>query len=890
MNPTERQELTKVYAPQDIENKWYEIWIKDNLFHAEPSSSKKPYCIVIPPPNITGSLHLGHALDNTIQDILIRGKRMQGFEALWIPGTDHAGIATQNVVEKDLAKEKLSRHELGRKSFVERVWKWKEEYGSTIINQLKRLGVSCDWSRLRFTLDEQCSKAVREAFMRLYRKGRIYKGQRIINWCPRCLTALSDLEVKHEEHPSRLYYLRYPGSDGPWGITIATTRPETIIADTAVCVHPDDERYRHLIGKKVLLPLVGRSLPVISDTAVDPKFGTGALKITPAHDPVDFEIGKRHDLPAIVAMDEKGIMNEEAGRYRSLDRLVCREKILVDLREGGYLEKEEEYLHGVGHCYRCHTVIEPCLSLQWFVSMKELAEPAIAAVKEGKVRFIPEKYLKTYLYWMENIRDWCISRQLWWGHRIPVWTCTECGYMDAFLENPEGCPTCHSPRMAQEEDVLDTWFSSGLWPISTMGWPEETADLRYFYPTSVLVTGRDIIFLWVARMIMMGLEFNGDVPFNDVYIHATILDKNGRIMSKSKGTGVDPLVLIDRYGADATRFALVYLTSQGQDIRFSEARFEMSRNFTNKIWNAARFCLTYLPAGMQVPEKWSSLELSRSDRWIVSRLNRVILKVTEAFDNYAFDIMSIALYDFFWDDFCDWYIESVKPILQDESRKKEHICIQAVIAFTFNKFLRLLHPLMPFITEELWHLFNADGESISRLSWPSSKSSMVDLKNEEEFESLFAIIKGIRSLRNDLGLPPRKKTKVLIHTEHSGFRSLLIEEGELVRNLGALSELMVVAEKEKPPERALSTVVETHQIFIPIEEVEDITRLIERMEKELGTVETELEAIRRKFSNEAFVKNAPQHIIDAEKAREQASLTHHKKLELHLEVLKRSLH
>jgi valyl-tRNA synthetase len=889
LNQTDRPELAKVYSPKEAESRWYEKWIKDEIFRADSSSSKKNYSIVIPPPNITGSLHLGHALDNTIQDILIRGKRMQGYEALWIPGTDHAGIATQNVVEKELAKERVTRHDLGRQNFIERVWKWKEEYGGTIINQLRRLGVSCDWSRLRFTLDGQCSKAVREAFVRLYRKGMIYKGQRIINWCTRCLTALSDLEVEHEEHPSSLYYLKYPGFDGAWSITIATTRPETILADTAVCVHPDDERYSRLIGKEVVLPIVGRRLPVISDEAVDPKFGTGALKITPGHDPVDFEIGGRHNLPVIVAMDEHGIMNSEAGNYRSMDRMACREKILADLKEGGYLEKEEEYVHGVGHCYRCHTIIEPYLSLQWFVSMHDLAEPAIEAVKEGKVRFIPEKYSRTYLYWMENIRDWCISRQLWWGHRIPVWTCTECGKVDAFLQDPLKCPACQSPKLAQEEDVLDTWFSSGLWPISTMGWPDDTADLRYFYPTNVLVTARDIIFLWVARMIMMGLEFKGEVPFGDVYIHATILDKDGRRMSKSKGTGVDPLVLIDRYGADATRFALVYMTSQGQDIRFSEARFEMSRNFANKIWNAARFCLSHMPGGMSIPDSWSSLKLSRADRWIMSRLNRVIQKVTEAFDSYAFDIMSIALYDFFWDDFCDWYIEIVKPIVQDESRKKERAAIEAVFAFVFTKFLRLLHPLMPFLTEELWHIFDSGSGTISMLQWPSPKSSMIDPVNEEDLESLFAIIRGIRSLRSDLGLPPRKKAKVFIHAGNDGFLTLLQQERELLANLAALSEMALVTDRKEVPERALSTVVDSHQIFISLEELDDITHLIERMEKELGAVEKDLESVRKKFSNEAFVRNAPEHIIEGEKAREQASLTHHKKLEQHLDVLRQSL-
>jgi valyl-tRNA synthetase len=880
--------LNKVFKPQEIEQKWYQEWIGKGIFHANNSSKKKPYCIVIPPPNITGSLHLGHALDNTIQDILIRGRRMQGFEALWIPGTDHAGIATQNVVEKELAKERKTRNDLGREEFTKRVWKWKEEYGSTIIMQLKRLGVSCDWERERFTLDPGCSKAVREAFVRLYGKKLIYRGQRIINWCPRCLTALSDLEVEHKELRSKLWHLHYRAPEGGNGIIIATTRPETILADTAVCVHPEDERYKALIGKEVILPVVGRKLPVISDKAVDPSFGTGALKITPAHDPVDFDIGQAHGLPMPVVINEKGIMNNEAGRYEGMDRFRCREAILEDLKTGEFLVREEDYIHSVGHCYRCHTVIEPHLSYQWFVRMKDLAEPGIAAVKEGRVKFVPEKYEKNYLYWMENIRDWCISRQLWWGHRIPVWSCESCGHVDAYNQDPAECPKCRG-TLIQEQDVLDTWFSSGLWPISTMGWPEETADLNYFYPTDVLVTARDIIFLWVARMIMMGLEFRNEVPFHDVYIHATILDKDGRRMSKSKGTGVDPLVLIDKYGADVTRFGLIYLTSQGQDIKFSEARFEMSRNFANKIWNAARFCLSHISEQTMGSGHWHDYDLCLADRWILSRINNIISLVTKAFKVYSFDTMSISLYDFFWDEFCDWYIEIVKPVLSEpgESRAKEKIL--KIVDYIFSAFLRLLHPIMPFITEELWHLFPNHHRSISVEDWPDPSSMLIDDNAERQAQAIFDVVRGIRSLRSEMNMPPKKETKVFIHTESAESEKLFNDEKRVINDLAVLSEIHIERDKEKMPHKAVSTIVNGNQIFIPLEELEDIDKLTARMERELQSAKSDLEACRRKLQNEAFINNAPESIIETEKNRELAGKSHVMKLEKHLENLKKNI-
>ncbi|MDQ7822623.1 MAG: valine--tRNA ligase [Candidatus Eremiobacteraeota bacterium] len=878
--------LEKVYQPADVENRWYEKWVSDNLFRADSSSRKKPYSIVIPPPNITGSLHLGHALDNTIQDILIRGKKMMGFEALWIPGTDHAGIATQNKVEKQLASEKLTRYDLGREEFVKRVWKWKDEYGSTIIMQLKRLGVSCDWTRERFTLDEVCSRAVREAFVRLYQKGLIYKGQRLINWCPRCLTALSDLEVEHEEKASKLYYLRYNAPEGSQGVVIATTRPETILADTAVCVHPEDERYHALAGKEVVLPLVGRKLPVISDRAVDPAFGTGALKITPAHDPVDFEVGQAHGLPLIVVINEKGIMNEEAGgAYEGLDRFRCREKILEDLEGGGFIEKIEDYTHSVGHCYRCHTVIEPYLSWQWFVKMKELAAPAIEAEKQGRVRFIPEKYSAIYRYWMENIRDWCISRQLWWGHRIPVWTCSDCSHRDAFLSDPVECPSCHGHRLEQETDVLDTWFSSGLWPLSTMGWPQETDDLKFFYPTNVLVTARDIIFLWVARMIMMGLEFRGEVPFRDVYIHATILGKDRRRMSKSLGTGVDPLELIDKYGTDATRFGLIYMTSQGQDIVYTDERIQMSRNFANKIWNAARFCLSHYPESLP-SKKPGDFSLSLADRWILSRMNKVVASAGEAFEGYSFDAISMMLYDFFWDDFCDWYIEIVKPLLNEGAAEIERERIVTIFDYVFSRFLRLLHPLMPFITEELWSLFPGREGSISCASWPDADGALIDEGAEKNITMLFDAVRGIRSLRSDVALPPRKKTVIYLHTDSGECARLFDAERALIENLGVLEKLVIVDAREKLPGKAVTTIVDVHQIVLPGEEIDDIAKQIERMEKEAEKVGRDLEGVRRKLANEAFVKNAPEHVVDAEKAREALAMGQREKLMERLAMLK----
>lgn len=860
------KELSKVYQPGEVEAKWYDEWMRANNFTAKPDPSRKPFCIVIPPPNITGSLHMGHALDNTIQDLLIRWKRMEGFASLWIPGTDHAGIATQTVVEKELLKEKKTRHDLGRDEFVRKVWKWRDEYGRTIVQQLKRLGASADWSRERFTLDEQCSKSVKEAFIRLYRKGWIYRGKYIINWCPRCLTALSDLEVEHEDIEGKLYYVKYPFAKGRGGITIATTRPETILADTAVAVNPDDNRYKKYIGKEVTVPLAGRKVPVIADPEVKTDFGTGALKITPAHDPVDFEIGRRHNLPAISVLDSRGKMNEEAGPYAGMDRDKCRKVFTEDLRKGGFLIKEEEYLHAVGHCYRCNTVIEPYLSDQWFVKMKGLAEPAIKAVKDERVRFIPERYTGTYLYWMENIRDWCISRQLWWGHRIPVWNCGNCSFEDAYVENPDKCPKCGSHQFIQDSDVLDTWFSSALWPFSTMGWPDDTEDLKYFYPTSVLVTARDIIFLWVARMIMMGLEFMKDVPFRKVYIHATILDKEGRRMSKSKGTGIDPLELFNKYGTDATRFALAFMTAQGQDIKFSEEKMEMARNFANKIWNASRFVMRNMES-LPAAKPWKEYTLNNIDRWILSGITKTIEKVTKSLEEYDIAKATSALYDFFWDDFCDWYIEMVKPVFFGEDNKEKEK-IRKILLFVLENFYKLLHPFMPFITEELWHNLPGKNKNLIVESWPLPDASLFDEKSENEVNFIRDVIRGIRNLRSEINIQPQAETEAEIFAENTVSVKILKEAESIIKSLARINPLWIKESAADKPRHALTCRVGDTEVFLPLIG-EKLVKELERLRKETVRINRDIESLGSKLKDEMFITKAPPAIVEKEKARFQ---------------------
>ena len=865
-------ELEKVYKPESVEEKWYKLWEDNKKFASKVNPDKEPYCIVIPPPNVTGSLHMGHALDNTIQDIMIRLKRMQGFEALWVPGVDHAGIATQKVVEKDLLKEGIKRQELGREKFLERVWKWKEEYGGTIVNQLKRMGCSCDWDRQRFTMDEGLCKAVREEFVSLYDEGKIYRGKRIINWCPKCSTALSDLEVEHEDVKGKFYHLRYPYETGEGGLTIATTRPETILADTAVAVNPEDPRYKDKIGKNVILPLVGRKLPIIADEVVEIDFGTGALKITPAHDLNDYEVGQRHNLPSIVCMDEKAVMNEEAGKYQGMDRFECRKAILKDLEEGGFLVKVDDYDMGVGTCYRCHNVIEPYLSEQWFVDMKALAQPAIEKVKDGTTKFHPDRFARTYLDWLENIRDWCISRELWWGHRVPVWVCQDCGNEAAFRIDPDKCNKCGSKNFIQEDFVLDTWFSSGLWPFSTLGWPDKTPELEYYYPTNVLVTARDIIFLWVARMMMMGLHFMGEVPFGDVCIHATILNKEGRRMSKSLGTGIDPLVIFDKFGVDATRFGLIAMTEQGQDIRFSEERIENSRNFGNKIWNASRYLLSKLPSS-HLNHEAGEFELPLWDRWILSKLNRLTAEVTEQYENYQLDLASKNLYQFFWDSFCDWYIEITKPILYGEDEKAQERSLW-ILETVMDRFLRLLHPIMPFLTEEIWGFLplNRGSEDepekmLITTAWPTADKSLINDEAEKEFELLIEVIRALRNMRAEVNLTPKQEASFTIEAANETDRKILEKNSHILSHLSIAGSLEVLPVSDKAHKRSLSARVGEIDLYMPLEGLIDVSKELERLLKEKEKQDKMVASLEKKCSNPGFLAKANPEVVEKEKKR-----------------------
>jgi len=851
-----------------VEGRIYQKWLEEDSFKPQMVPGMPSFVIVIPPPNITGSLHMGHALDNTIQDLLIRFKRMQGFSALWIPGYDHAGIATQRVVEKELLKEGKTRWDLGRAEFEKKVWAWKEKYGNTIVGQLKKLGCSCDWHRERFTMDEGYSKAVREAFVRLYDEGLIYRGHRIINWCPVCLTALSDLELEHKEVPGHLYYLNYPlAGEEEGGVVIATTRPETILADTAVAVNPEDKRYRQLIGKKVLLPLLNRELPVIADPYVDMEFGTGALKITPAHDPNDFAIGEKYGLKTIVVLDEKAKMNENAGEYQGLSREEARKKIVTDLKAAGYLVKIEDHLHAVGHCYRCGTAVEPYLSWQWFMKMEPLAAPAIEAMKDEKVRFIPERFNRVYLNWMENLKDWCISRQLWWGHRIPVWTCGECGFSGAFREEPAQCPQCgKTGALKQEEDVLDTWFSSALWPFATLGWPEETPDLKRFYPTSVLVTARDIIFLWVSRMIMSGLKFMGEVPFSDVCIHSTILTATGQRMSKSLGTGVDPLALFDKYGTDATRFGLITQTEQGQDIKYSEEKLANARNFMNKIWNAFRFCGAFLE-DYRPKEKadFAAYSLTIQDRWILSLLNRTVKEVTEDYRNYNFWQAARALYHFFWDNFCDWYLEIVKPALYEGGADLEKH--QAILVYVLENFFKLAHPLIPFITEELWSFLpGGQGEALITSSWPQVDESLFDEAAESEMDFRMQLIKTVRNLRSEISLPPQKQVEIFYETDSEKELSGIGEAEPMLKKLAGVENLERVTDTEARLKVALSGLVGSLRVYLPLD-ASELQKEVERLEKGLEETLEELEASGKRLRNPQFFEKAKPEIVSREKER-----------------------
>ena len=854
-----------VYNPHQVEEKWYEFWEKKGLFRPKEGSSKPPFSIVIPPPNVTGSLHMGHALNNTLQDILTRYKRMDGFNALWLPGTDHAGIATQNVVEKQLAEEGTSRHKMGRESFIERVWKWKQQYGGQIIRQLKKMGSSCDWSRERFTMDEGLSQAVKEVFVRLYRDGLIYRGDYIINWCPRCQTALSDLEVEHAQEQGHWYYLKYPVEEGTEHLVVATTRPETMLGDTAVAVHPEDPRYLKYIGRSVILPLMNRRIPVIADGYVDKEFGTGALKVTPAHDPADFEIGRRHNLEVIRVIDDAGNMNEKAGKYAGQSRFHCRKEVVEDLRRQNLLVKIEPFPHNVGHCYRCKAVVEPTVSKQWFVRAEPLARPAIQAVKEGRTRIIPTGWEKTYFEWMENIRDWCISRQIWWGHRIPAWYCQDCGEITVSAQGVEKCGACGSARVEQEKDVLDTWFSSALWPFSTLGWPKQTEDLKVFYPTSVLVTGFDILFFWVARMMMMGLKFMGDVPFRDVYIHALVRDAEGQKMSKSKGNVVDPLLVIEQYGTDAFRFTLAAFAAQGRDVRLSEERLAGYRNFANKIWNASRFTLTNLE-GFDPAAPAGQAEPTLADRWILSRVNKAVADVRRGLADYKFNEAASAVYQFLWHEFCDWYIELVKPRLYQEENPGQKWLAQKILAQVLDISLRLLHPFMPFITEEIWQNLPGNRGSIMVAEFPKVAEKEVFPEAEADMGLVMNVIGAVRNLRSELNIPPAKKVELILHAGEERIRNLVEGNRLYIENLARTAALAVLPGGEKPKGSA-TAIVEAVEVFLPLKGIIDLEEEEKRIQRELKKIGEDLSRTNLKLHNRDFLERAKAEAVAKEKEK-----------------------
>lgn len=861
-----RTNMPTAYNPADVEEKWYAFWEENKFFHAGVRPDRNPFCIVMPPPNVTGQLHMGHALDNTLQDILTRWRRMQGYNALWLPGTDHAGIATQAKVEEQLAREGLSRHQLGREKFLDRVWEWKEKYGGTITNQLRRLGASCDWDRERFTMDEGCSEAVLEVFLRLFEKGLIYRDYYITNWCPRCQTTISDIEVEHLDKPGHFYYIKYPVKDSDEYIPIATTRPETMLGDVAVAVHPEDGRYRHLVGRTLILPVAGREIPVIEDEYVDPEFGTGAVKITPAHDSNDFEVGNRHGLPQVQVIDRNAVMTGEAGKYKGLDRWECRKRLVRELDALGYLIRVDDHTHAIGHCYRCSTVIEPMLSKQWFVRMKPLAEPAIRAARDGRLVFVPERFTRIYLNWMENIRDWCISRQLWWGHRIPVWYCGDCGEMITSRTAPDKCSSCSGTRLEQDPDVLDTWFSSALWPFSTLGWPGKTLDLAYFYPTSVLVTGRDIIFFWVARMIFSGLEFMDDVPFREVFIHGLVLDALGRKMSKSLGNGVDPIDVIESHGADSLRFMLVTGNTPGNDLRFHFERLEGARNFANKIWNASRFVIMNLYDYENGPEPDRD-RLTLADRWIYSRYQSVAREVTENMENYELGEAARILYEFIWNEFCDWYIELTKPRLYGND-PRDRSTAQYVLADVLRGTLELLHPFMPFITEEIWQRLPLHkGRTIMRAAWPVPRAENNDPRAEQEMELLMEIIRAIRHIRSEINVPPGKKAEVLLEIPDGKTRDLVLRWSGYIESLATAKAQIREALSEKP-DQAAHAVARGAEIYVPLKGLIDVNQETARLKKELDLIGKDLSRVKGKLANEGFLSKAPREVIEKEQARE----------------------
>ncbi|OEH84204.1 valine--tRNA ligase [Desulfuribacillus stibiiarsenatis] len=854
------------YNPKEIEEKTYQFWLDGKYFEANNESDKEPFTIVIPPPNVTANLHIGHALNNTLQDILIRWKRMQGYDALWLPGTDHAGIATQNRVENMLSQEGKSRYDVGREAFLEKTWEWKNKYGDIIINQLKKMGCSCDWSRERFTMDEGCSKAVREVFVRLYEKGLLYRGNYIVNWCPRCETTLSDIEVEHEDKQGSLTHIRYPVEDGSGFITVATTRPETMLGDVAVAVHPEDDRYKHLIGKNLILPLVDRKIPVIADEYVDKEFGSGAVKITPAHDPNDFEIGVRHKLTPITVMDEQGKMNHHAGKFSGLDRYDARKQVIAELKSLDLLDKVEDHNHAVGHCYRCSTVIEPYLSDQWFVKMQPLAEPAIDVVKNGDVRFVPERFTKIYLHWMENTRDWCVSRQLWWGHRIPAWYCQDCGEVIVSKETPTTCPKCSSFKLNQDEDVLDTWFSSALWPFSTLGWPDQTEDLKKYYPTDVLITGYDIIYFWVARMIFSGLEFMEQKPFSDVVITGLVRDAEGRKMSKSLGNGVDPLEVIENYGADAMRFMLATGTAPGNDQRFHWDKVESARNFANKMWNASRFVmmnlgdLTYEQVSLEGP-------LSTSDQWILHRLNETVEDFNRLLGKYEFGEAGRVLYDFIWSDYCDWYIELAKLTLNGEDVAAKHTT-KSVLCYVLDQILKLLHPYMPYITEEIWQHIPHQGKALVVAPFPEFKQELVFKQGAEEMAILMDTIRNVRNIRAEMNVPFSRKITLLLKPNSASYLQVFETGKGYIQGL-CNTESLTIRQDIEVPEKAMTAVTSGGQVFIPLEGLIDTSKEIARLEKEMEKLQFEVDRLQKKLGNEQFVAKAPAHVLEQEKEKEQ---------------------
>jgi len=857
------QELPKVYEPQQVEAKIYKMWEEGGFFRPGTDRSKKPFTIVMPPPNVTGQLHMGHAMDATLQDTLIRFKRMQGYNALWLPGVDHAGIATQIKVEEELRNnEGLSRYDLGREKFLERVWDWKHKYGNRIVEQQKKLGASCDWERARFTMDEGCSAAVREVFVSLYEKNLIYKGRRIINWCPHCVTALSDAEVEYVDKPGHLWHIRYPFADGTGEVVVATTRPETMLGDTGVCVNPNDERYKDIVGKTVILPLVNKEIPVVADDYAEMEFGTGCVKMTPAHDPNDFEVGLRHNLEVIRVLDDNGVVNELGGKYEGLDRYEARRQIVKDLEEGGYLVRIEDHAHNVGTCYRCHNDVEPIISAQWFVKMKPLAEEAIRVVKEGETKFVPDRFSKTYMNWMENVRDWCISRQLWWGHQIPAWTCAECGHITVSRVDATECEHCHSKNITREEDVLDTWFSSALWPFETLGWPEKTEDLDYFYPTDVLVTGYDIIFFWVARMIFSGCEHTGKTPFHTVLIHGPVRDDKGRKMSKSLGNGIDPLEMIEKFGCDALRMNMVMGNSPGNDMRFYVERCEAMRNFANKLWNASRYVLMNLKEGAvnALPEEKA---LTNADKWVLSKLNTLIAEVTDNMERYELGVAIQKVYDFLWDTYCDWYIELTKARLYSDDEAQKNTAMQ-VLVYVLDQTLRLLHPFMPFITEEIWQTLPHDGDALIVAQWPTYREALAFPTEESLMESVMSAIRAIRNRRAEMNVPPSTKAALYVLTSKP---QVFIEGQDFIQRLAYADQVTILDKEPENIDKLVCCTTADAKLYIPMGQLVDVAKELERLDKELEKANKNHAVIEGKLSNENFTARAPENVVKAEREK-----------------------